>query len=60
MRFGHEEERKIAVEEVDHDAPPRARVTPEFERKRDYLAGSWPARRRRIRRRRRVNELGTG
>jgi FeS assembly SUF system protein len=28
------------VEEVDGvDAPPRARVTPEFERKRDYLAG---------------------
>jgi len=39
------EEKKIAVEEVDHvEAPPRARVTPEtagetFERKRDYLAG---------------------
>ena len=34
------EEKKIEVEEVDGvDAPPRARVTPEFERKRDYLAG---------------------
>jgi hypothetical protein len=34
------EEKKIAVEEVDHvEAPPRARVTEEFERKRDYLAG---------------------
>jgi FeS assembly SUF system protein len=34
------EERKIEVEEVDAvPAPPRARVTPEFERKRDYLAG---------------------
>jgi len=34
------EEKKIAVEKVDHvDAPPRARVTPDFERKRDYLAG---------------------
>jgi FeS assembly SUF system protein len=34
------EEKKIAVEEVDGvDTPPRARVTPEFERKRDYLAG---------------------
>jgi FeS assembly SUF system protein len=39
------EEKKIAVEEVDHvETPPRARVTPEtagetFERKRDYLAG---------------------
>jgi hypothetical protein len=34
------EEKKIAVEEVDGvDIPPRARVTPEFERKRDYLAG---------------------
>jgi FeS assembly SUF system protein len=34
------EEKKIAVEEVDGvDPPPRARVTPEFERKRDYLAG---------------------
>jgi len=33
-------ERKIEVEEVDSvDTPPRARVTPEFERKRDYLAG---------------------
>ena len=34
------EERKIEVEEVDGvDTPPRARVTPEFERKKDYLAG---------------------
>ena len=34
------EEKKIAVERVDHvDTPPRARVTPDFERKRDYLAG---------------------
>ena len=39
------EEKKIAVEEVDHvDTPPRARVAEEtpaetFERKRDYLAG---------------------
>ena len=34
------EERKIEIEEVDGvAAPPRARVTPEFERKRDYLAG---------------------
>jgi FeS assembly SUF system protein len=34
------EEKKIAVEEVEHvESPPRARVTPEFERKRDYLAG---------------------
>jgi len=34
------EEKKIEMEEVDGvDAPPRARVTPEFERKRDYLAG---------------------
>ena len=34
------EEKKIEVEEVDGvDVPPRARVTPEFERKRDYLAG---------------------
>ena len=33
-------ERKIEVEQVDAvDTPPRARVTPEFERKRDYLAG---------------------
>ena len=33
-------ERKIEVEEVDAvDTPPRARVTPDFERKRDYLAG---------------------
>jgi FeS assembly SUF system protein len=33
-------ERKIETEEVDAVAPPpRARVTPEFERKRDYLAG---------------------
>jgi FeS assembly SUF system protein len=34
------EEKKIEVEEVDGVAtPPRARVTPDFERKRDYLAG---------------------
>ena len=34
------EERKIEVEEVEAVLPPpRARVTPEFERKRDYLAG---------------------
>jgi FeS assembly SUF system protein len=34
------EEKKIEVEEVDGvSAPPRARVTPDFERKRDYLAG---------------------
>ena len=34
------EERKIEVEEVESvTPPPRARVTPEFERKRDYLAG---------------------
>jgi len=34
------EEKKIDVNEVDHvDTPPRARVTPELERKRDYLAG---------------------
>jgi len=34
------EERKIETEEVANVAPPpRARVTPEFERKRDYLAG---------------------
>jgi FeS assembly SUF system protein len=34
------EERKIATEEVTGIAsPPRARVTPEFERKKDYLAG---------------------
>jgi len=34
------EERRIESEEVaDVPAPPRARVTPEFERKRDYLAG---------------------
>ncbi len=34
------EERKIETEEVDKvDPPPRARVTPDFERKRDYLAG---------------------
>jgi FeS assembly SUF system protein len=33
-------ERKIETEEVDAVAPPpRARVTPGFERKRDYLAG---------------------
>ena len=34
------EERKIETEQVDAvESPPRARVTPEFERKRDYLAG---------------------
>ena len=34
------EERKIETEEVDAvTPPPRARVTPEYERKRDYLAG---------------------
>ena len=34
------EQSKIASEEVDGvPPPPRARVTPEFERKRDYLAG---------------------
>ena len=34
------EERKIESEEVEQvTPPPRARVTPEFERKRDYLAG---------------------
>ena len=33
-------ERKIETEEVESvTSPPRARVTPEFERKRDYLAG---------------------
>ena len=33
-------ERKIETEEVEVvTPPPRARVTPEFERKRDYLAG---------------------
>jgi FeS assembly SUF system protein len=34
------EEKKIEIEEVEGvDAPARARVTPEFERKRDYLTG---------------------
>ena len=34
------ENSKIEIEEVSGvDAPARARVTPEFERKRDYLAG---------------------
>ncbi len=34
------EESRIEIEEVDNvDAPPRARVTEDFERKRDYLAG---------------------
>jgi FeS assembly SUF system protein len=34
------ENSKIEIEEVDAvEAPARARVTPEFERKRDYLAG---------------------
>jgi len=34
------EEQKIEIEEVEAVAvPPRARLTPEFERKRDYLAG---------------------
>jgi FeS assembly SUF system protein len=33
-------EKKIETEEVDQVAPPpRARVTPDFERKKDYLAG---------------------
>ena len=33
-------ERKIEVEEVESvPPPPRARLTPEFERKRDYLSG---------------------
>ena len=34
------EEKKIEIEEVASvDTPPRARLTPEVERKRDYLAG---------------------
>ncbi len=34
------ESNKIEIEEVESVAPPaRARITPEFERKRDYLAG---------------------
>lgn len=34
------EEKKIEVEEVESvETPPRARLTPEVERKRDYLAG---------------------
>ena len=34
------DERRIEIEEVTAvDAPPRARLTPEVERKRDYLAG---------------------
>ena len=34
------EEKKIEIEEVEAvDAPPRARLTPDVERKRDYLAG---------------------
>ncbi len=34
------ENSRIEIEEVDAvDAPARARVTPDFERKRDYLAG---------------------
>ena len=34
------EESRIEIEEVDNvAAPPRARVTPDFERRRDYLAG---------------------
>ena len=34
------EEKTIEIEEVAAvDTPPRARVTPDFERKRDYLAG---------------------
>ena len=34
------EEKKIEIEEVDAvDTPPRARLTPEVERKRDYLTG---------------------
>src|SRR4029079_17469560 len=38
--FGMNREKKIETEEVDAvSPPPRARVTPEFERKKDYLAG---------------------
>ena len=34
------EEKKIEIEEVASvEPPPRARLTPEVERKRDYLAG---------------------
>ena len=34
------EEKKIEIEEVESvDTPPRARLSPEVERKRDYLAG---------------------
>jgi len=34
------EERKIRIEQVEEAVkPPKARVTPDFERKRDYLAG---------------------
>ena len=34
------DERKITIEEVDAvETPPRARMTPEVERKRDYLTG---------------------
>ena len=34
------DERRIEIEEVESvDAPARARVTPDFERKRDYLSG---------------------
>jgi FeS assembly SUF system protein len=34
------EEKRIELEEVDGvETPPRAHVTPDFERKRDYLAG---------------------
>ena len=36
----NDESNKIEIEAVDAvDTPPRARVTPEFERKRDYLSG---------------------
>src|SRR5206468_7200223 len=38
--FRMNRERKIETEKVDAPSPPRrARVTPEFERKKDYLAG---------------------
>src|SRR4029078_6217438 len=38
--FGMNREKKIETEKVDAvTPPPRARVTPEFERKKDYLAG---------------------
>src|SRR5206468_4844400 len=38
--FGMNREKKIETEQVDAATPPpRARVTPEFERKKDYLTG---------------------